>query len=340
MIFKKLLTFILSLFLVCTTLAQEEANQAIQTPIAPDYSSLRSWFKGDSLQGREGEFDVFFIYPTVVFDWTTPTGELCCYMDTDNGAQRSSADNSLWLGYRLFADKAGANYFAPYYRQITIQSWALGVDQINSRFFGYAFEDIKRAFDYYIKTLNQGRPFVLAGHSQGAKGVIELLKNSFTPEIASRLVAAYPIGFELTEQDMCSPYIKPAKDSIDIGVTVLYNSVATVEAEAPILDHTRCCINPLNWCTDTTKADRSTNPGSVWISSQGELKNEVRGLVGTQIDTINHVLIVDGINAKEYFFPKLSMLFPEGNYHLYELQFYFRALEKNIGRRYCAFNKK
>jgi hypothetical protein len=60
---------------------------------------------------------------------------------------------------------------------------------------------VEVAFNYYIDNLNQGRPFILAGHSQGTMALIDLIKNRFgnDPELRDRLVAAYFIGYTVTD---------------------------------------------------------------------------------------------------------------------------------------------
>ena len=53
-----------------------------------------------------------------------------------------------------------------------------------------SMEDISAAFDYYMDNYNEGRPFVLAGFSQGGKAVVELVKHA-PAEVLERMVAAY-----------------------------------------------------------------------------------------------------------------------------------------------------
>ena len=72
------------------------------------------------------------------------------------------------------------------------------------------------AFHYYMDHDNQGKPFILAGHSQGAKAVIELLKREMTPDISRKLIATYAIGYTVTSEELANyPTLRPAQDSID-----------------------------------------------------------------------------------------------------------------------------
>lgn len=61
-----------------------------------------------------------------------------------------------------------------------------------------ARKDVVSAFRYYMENDNQGRPFILAGHSQGAKAIVELIKHTLTAEQLDRMVAAYAFGFSIS----------------------------------------------------------------------------------------------------------------------------------------------
>ena len=140
------------------------------------------------------------------------------------------------------------NFYSPYYRHISLDSWAtLNEDTINRRFHDVAFQDVKRAFGYFLKNRNQGRPFVLAGFSQGGKSVVELLK-ILAPQERERLVAAYVMGYKVTPEDVAAaPWIKGARTSDDTGVVISYNSVSDVRYIKPVVAApTVMCINPGN----------------------------------------------------------------------------------------------
>jgi len=49
-------------------------------------------------------------------------------------------------------------------------------------------------------------------------------------EERKRMIAAYVLGYKVTPADVeKAPWIKPATDSIDTGVTICYNSVSDVK---------------------------------------------------------------------------------------------------------------
>ena len=56
-------------------------------------------------------------------------------------------------------------------------------------------EDVKNAFEYYLKNENKGRPIIIASHSQGTTHAIRLLKEFFDgKDLSKQLVCAYLVG--------------------------------------------------------------------------------------------------------------------------------------------------
>ena len=203
------------------------------------------WYTADAETVPEtgkAQADVFYILPTCVWDWTDSQGRTVHFADVRNPEHIAAMLPSNELAYDIFGKYA--DFYSPYYRQITLDSWTS--DEIAEERFPYAMEDVCRAFDYYMEHWNDGRPFFLAGFSQGAKCVVELLK-SLDEDEYSRLIAAYVIGYKVTESDMRNPNIRPAQSADDTGVTVCYNSVESVASVSPGLAASEFCINPLNW---------------------------------------------------------------------------------------------
>ena len=86
--------------------------------------------------------------------------------------------------------------FAPRYRQAHIQNFYSSDTSKSKAAFEQAYNDIKTAFEYYLAHYNQGRPIIIAGHSQGAFLSERLLKEFFENKpLQKQLVAAYIIGW-------------------------------------------------------------------------------------------------------------------------------------------------
>lgn len=287
-------------------------------PTEPDYAQESAWYKEANAVDGGLQADVFYVAPTCVWDWQDAQGRVMHFEDVYNEDQRRALRPSLELAADIFADSY--NFYAPYYRQITLESWMEGEDTVEKRF-PYAMADVKRAFDYYLEHENGGRPFILAGFSQGAKAVVELLKD-MPSGVYEQLVAAYVIGYNVSERE--AEYFKTieaARDSVDTGVTVCYNSVDSVDAICPVLSDSYLCINPVNWKTDGSPAYLNDS-------------------VTVRIDTKHHVLLVDGFDEKQYYLPSLGAMFKEGNYHLQELTFYQDCLNRNVKQRVRSYYRQ
>lgn len=308
------LIFSIFLFPVLLFHACAQKQELEHVPAKPDYSSPSSWYV---VSDDSAKADIFYVTPTCVWDWSDENGFLYHHADISNIEQREAIRPSLELADAIFGGEA--SFYAPYYRQITLESWMEGEAMVEKRF-PLAMSDVLDAFHYYMDHFNNGRPFVLAGFSQGAKAVVELLK-VMDKEAYERMVAAYVIGYKVTEQDLTYAYIRPAKDSVDVGVAVCYNSVEKVEAIAPVLSPSAVCINPLNWSNDTITA---------YLNDTVTVKKDDR----------HQVLLVDGFSSADLFLPQLADLFVQGNYHLYELTFYQDCLSHNIAQRIQAFYGK
>lgn len=300
-----------------------------------DYSSAKMWYSTN--QNPTAEVDVFYVTPTCVWDWVDSTEVVHHQMDVENSKQRAAVDGSNVLASALFSKSC--RFYSPYYRQITMESWMQPTVEIEARY-KLAHKDIVVAFDYYMKYLNQGRPFILAGHSQGAKAVLELLKHTLSEQQYQKMVAAYMFGFEVKQSDLDNHKIlKPARDSLDCGVVVCYNSVSRPEAVSPLFKDNVVCINPINWHTDATQAAARENLGSVFFK-EDKTADTLFYQVGAKISPAIQTVIIDGLDDRDYYIPSIGQLFPKGNYHVQEINLYFLNLQKNIEQRIKAFKQR
>lgn len=308
---------------------------AYNLPQAPNYADPELWFTPKTL-GDTAQVDVFYISPTCVWDWKDKSGNTYHYMDVYNSSQRDAIDQANALAYQLFGKSC--RFYAPYYRQISMNSWFEPEETINERY-QKAHQDIIKAFRYYIAHFNHNRPFILAGHSQGAKAVVELLKHNLTKDEYQRMIAAYVIGFSIDEKEAKDyPYLKPSTGALDIGTTIAYNSISRSDAMA--FKQNVVCINPLNWKTDKTYASAAENLGSVFFYPNGQ-SDTLFHQVGGYIDNSVHAIIIDGLNAMDYYIPEIGKLFPLGSFHVQELNLYFLNIQANLQDRIEAFlNRK
>jgi hypothetical protein len=86
--------------------------------------------------------------------------------------------------------------------------------------------DVYAALDYYFEHYNQGRPFILAGHSQGSMILKIALQDYFLEhgEYLERMVAAYVLGYSITTDNLkANPSLRFAEGADDTGVIVSWN---------------------------------------------------------------------------------------------------------------------
>ena len=191
--------------------------QAPSQPAAPaaevkanDYADEKSWLcrpgrKGDACDvdltttviqadgtmtretwapNPKAAIDCFYVYPTVSTD---PTA------NSDMAADPAET-NVVLQQFARFGSKCRT--FAPMYRQITIgglmKRLASGVPTFDG---SPEYTDVRDAWQSYLKRDNQGRGFVLIGHSQGAFILTNLIKNEIEGKpIQKQLVGAYILG--------------------------------------------------------------------------------------------------------------------------------------------------
>ncbi|MBO4599868.1 MAG: DUF3089 domain-containing protein, partial [Bacteroidales bacterium] len=228
----------------CSTLSCKKADNIrpmTAVPATPDYADSTQWY----VSSCNAPVDIFYIVSTETGDYTV-IGITYHHADTRNDSIRQFLMGEMvGVDHILCGD---FNFYSPYYRQCTLQTFT--ADSLVSNRIPLSMRDVRKAFAYYLDHYNQGRPFILAGFSQGGIAVVELLKH-LDSSTYSRMVAAYVIGWRVTDDDLAQTrYIRPAQDSADLGVTVCYNSVRDNACAIPMLSEgNRVAINPVNWRT-------------------------------------------------------------------------------------------
>lgn len=295
----------------------------------PDYADAGSW-----AYWRVGEnklADLFIVCPTVDLG----TGGNKNMSLTDNEAKKNFY-GALNMERGIYEQHC--RMYAPYYRQAVLADYDLPANEAEP-YFNLAYKDVRAAFVYYMQHENNGRPFVLAGFSQGAEMCLRLLKEfGNTDFVKNNMVACYAIGWRFTPQEEKQyPYIRPAQSADDLGTVIMFNSEAPEVTSSLMVPHGEksFCINPLNWRTDGTMADKALNSGACFTDYSGSIKREVPQLTGCCIDTERGVLKVTDIDKKQY--PPVLSIFTDGIYHLYDYQFFYRNLQQNVGLRINTF---
>lgn len=154
------------------------------TIVAADGTLTRETFAANP----KAAIDCFYVYPTVSTDPGT---------HSDMTADPAEL-NVVLQQFARFASKCRP--FAPMYRQMTLAGLRqrLGGGALNFST-GVWYTDARDAFRSYLRRDNQGRGFVLVGHSQGAYILTEILRQEIDGKpIQQQLVGAYLLGATFT----------------------------------------------------------------------------------------------------------------------------------------------
>lgn len=306
-----------------STEATTESPPTSNPEAEPDYSVSENWAYFGI--GEDQPVDLFLICPTV--DMKDEYN-----MAMDDEETKASFLGALNMERGIYEEST--RMYAPYYRQAAMKIYSLDPDE-REPWLALAYTDVSAAFSWYLTHENNGRPIILAGFSQGADLCYRLLEEYFDDEtLYDRLIAVYAIGWPCTQELVDAyPQIKPAQSAEDLGVVISFDCEAPEVSETFITpDGTKgLSINPLNWRTDGTPADKSENLGTCFTDYSGTITGEIPALCGCYLDEARGVVKVTDVSAADY--PAVVPGLPEGAYHVYDYLFFYRNLQQNVKLR-------
>ena len=328
---------ILMIFMTAIAGCKDKHNAPpIYTNLTTDYSVSTHWL---SLPVSFKKTDVFYVYPTVWYKSPDYHPNVCAvdYPMMMDGAR------DVYYSQGAAFETAG-NVYAPFYRQLESE-YILSFPE-NKRwehFRAYPEKDITAAFEYFLEHFNNKRPFILAGHSQGAMAILSLLMDYMRvhPDVYQRMIAAYVIGYPVTDSMMrANPHLKFAQGPDDIGVIISYNaqSPKIKQGENPVVAYNvGMVINPISWSRDTAEVPASQNLGSLAKDSTGQFI-KVLNMADAKIDPKQGVLICSTVKDSSMW--ALSQVMPLGVYHLFDYNFYYFNIQENAIRRVNKYLEK
>lgn len=300
---------------------------------AVDYSDKDNWL---SLPEKcDKDVDVIFLYPTSYGILTNPEDDIS---DIDDMPMRIAASFAAAMQASVFEEDC--NVYVPYYRQLTVPSLLELIENSPETLQYIADLDIYPMLDYYFEQFNEGRPFILAGHSQGSVWLTVILEDYMKehPEYYENMIAAYVIGYSVTEEYLAAnPHLKFAEGAEDIGVIVSYNTEGKGNKDQfnCVVREGAIAINPINWKRDESYASVSENLGS--LNLKGEI---VTDYADARLDTGRGVVVCESIEADNLLTEALRPYFGTESYHMSDYSLYFMNLQKNVADRIKAFEAK
>ncbi len=335
-----LLFFSFSLMISCS---HKISGQAINYEFknkteVPDYSNADYWaaspFKNNpsdnvprGLKDRKKDTlgDVFFIYPTSYTERQKPDG---WNAEINDARINEKTDNGSIL-YQASVFNRYCRVFAPRYRQANLNAFYTKYKDSAEAALDLAYKDVRNAFEFYLKNYNNGRPIIIASHSQGTWMAGRLLKEFFEGKaLQKQLVCAYIIGLPVFTNYFTQ--LKPCIDSTETGCFVSWRTFQRGYV-APYIEKETLkayVINPLTWTMDTAFAPASLNKGGVLRN----FNKVIPGLVNAQIH--GNVLWVNK--------PKFlgSIFLKTKNFHIADYNLFYENIRENVGTRIRAFLAK
>ena len=341
---KRIVAMIAAGAMIASMIPAVSAYANEDTGEAPDYSKAECWYKLPEEITKD--VDTFYIYATEYIAGSFEEGAPD-YAPLGN-AEMLEGVVAEYIGHATtFEDST--NLFLPYYRQAGLR-YAGEVNKktgnIDEALLGIPYDDITAALDYYFENYNDGRPFIIAGHSQGSSMTLLLLRTYFKdhPEYYERMVAAYPIGYSVTDEYLAAnPHLKFATGETDTGVIVSWNTegpknVETNAHNIVVLPNTRS-INPLNWKLDETYAPASENLGSLIANEEtGEVEIGDLG-ADAQINLARGVVVTNakGPEMDEEKAKVASEFFGPDGRHGEDYTYFYNNIKDNVAKRVEAY---
>ena len=291
-----------------------------------DYAQASNWLTMDTSGSLP--VDVFYLYPTA-YQKGPNDGNYCA---VDNVSMIKGAIGAF--GRQATAFLPVGNIYAPYYRQADA-TYTLSMPKISDQDEAIKIipaADGVAAFNYYLEHYNKGRPFILAGHSQGSNVLLYVLSSiKDQPEVLDRMVAAYVIGFAVTKDYLAqNAPLKFATGPDDTGVIISFNTEAEGVTSSPVVRPGSIAINPISWTLTEAEASKEANAGSIRLISAVSCDlTPVKGLASAQVDTARGVVVCKSVDVNKFSNPAL----PKGVYHTYDYPFYFYNIRANAQNR-------
>lgn len=298
-----------------------------------DYSNPEQWMLLPA--NPEKNVDVIYIYPTVYGTTSETEDDIADINDT---SMRVMALYSAANQASVFEESC--NVYAPYYRQLTVDGLLDIMDNSPESLYYLVSQDLYPMLDYYFDNYNKGKPFILAGHSQGSVWISIILEDYMKehPEYLENMVAAYAIGYSITEEYLGrNSHLKFAKGAEDTGVIISYNTEGAGNKDQYncVVKEGAISINPINWKLDDTYASVGENLGT--LDSAGEI---IRGYADARVDVERGVVVCSCVNNSTEMQDALSKYFGPESFHLQDYNLYYGNLQQNVSDRIDAFMKK
>ena len=280
---------------------------------------------------------IFYIHPTTYLErdrWNAPL-----HPDT-----QSELRTKLFVQSQASALTGAGHVWAPRYRQAAYGAFLLRSADAQQAL-DLAYDDVRAAFDQFLKEAPSDAPIILAGHSQGALHLSRLLAER-GKALKGRLVAAYVVGWPLSvTADLPAMGLPPCTAPEETACILSWQSFAEPGNASLMLDawqgtkgpagaerrrQDMLCVNPITGIQGGV-APPSANAGTLVPRGDYASADLVIGAVGAHCE--QGQLILDGAIP-----PLGPYVLPGNNYHVYDFALFWGSIRADAVRRLAQWH--
>lgn len=288
-----------------------------------DYSKKSCWLRIE--KNPKKAFDVFFVYPTTYMnDKDGMNARL------DNKEANKGAESAYQRQATVF--KEMCNIYVPRYRQASIKVLSIP-EKDRGKYLNIGLEDVHEAFKYYLKHYNNGRPYIIASHSQGSQIVRNFLLKYGSLIDKKKLVAVYAIGYTFTPEHLKKMELSLAVKADQTGGIIVWNTVGK-NGKSPVVEPGALCVNPLSWTNSHVEQPKSKDLYARILLENGKFL-KIPHFTSAKIDKRGTLVIPAPSIIKQ-----LQMGMGPEVYHGYDYDFFYGNLVENVAVRCKAWKKK
>jgi len=322
---------------------------------APDYGWPQAWLSRPDLGSDPSRWlpdgvkatdaarvAVFYVPPTTYLGrdhWNAPLS------DADANARMK-----LFARSQASAFNAVGEVWAPRYRQATLGAFLATADPRSGQAIDFAYRDVARAFDAFLKAVPADHPIILAGHSQGSLHLLRLIREKVagTP-LTKRIVAIYAIGWPISieadlpalgfpacgraDQAGCILSWQSFADPADPRLIRAYFDASQGYDGLPRKGTRMLCVNPLTGQLGGS-APASANRGTLVPRQDLTGAELTRGLISARCTPEGLLLIGEPPASFDTF------ALPGNNYHVYDYALFWANIRDDAARRLGAYRPR
>ena len=290
----------------------------------PAKKSFSDYIPKDQQPGKEKlAVDVFFLYPTsftsaIETDWNASIDDEDLNLKTDKSS----------IQFQLSVFNTVGKIYAPRYRQAHLRSYFSVDKQSSKKALDLAYKDVQDAFQYYMDHWNQGRPFIIASHSQGTTHAKRLIKDYMDGKpLQKKLIVAYLVGLPILKDEFRT--IKPCENPDETGCFCSWRTFKDGYKNKWDPNPDLIAVtNPITWTTGLAKSTLEMHKGAILMDFNKTLAHTHTAQISNGVIWTNK--------------PKFrgSFFYGADNYHVGDYNLFYVDIRDNARLRATEFLSK